>query len=332
MVSHQPVVQSAHLVISFLANVVPVRADRLVAVTLYLQRRGRVTAAELAEHLEVSVATARRDLEALSVAGVPVYPQRGRGGGWQLVGGARTDLSGLTEPEVRALFLSLAGSGGDATARAALNKLVGALPAPFREGAETAAAAVRVEPRRWQERSAAPFPDESVLREAIVQRRRCTVGYRRRGAESDRVIEIEPWRLVDKAGVAYLLAGTARGPRTYRLDRMGEVQVGEDRFERPQEAIIDEHWARTTATVDAARTSTRATVRADAFVRSILADQLGSGFGQLDGDTAVLAAHSARGLAEQLAGWGSRVEVLDAPDVVAELASIGAELVAMYGR
>ena len=81
------------------------RADRLVATLLLMQSRGRVTATELASQLEVSVATARRDLEALSAAGIPVYPQPGRGGGWSLVGGARTDLSGLSAPEAQALFL-----------------------------------------------------------------------------------------------------------------------------------------------------------------------------------------------------------------------------------
>ena len=78
------------------------RADRLVATLLLMQTRGRVTAAEVAAELEVSVATARRDLDALSAAGVPVYPQPGRGGGWSLVGGARTDLTGLTSTEARA--------------------------------------------------------------------------------------------------------------------------------------------------------------------------------------------------------------------------------------
>src|SRR5436305_3362945 len=105
------------------------RRDRLVAALLLLQSRSRVTAAELAAELEVSVATARRDLEALSSAGVPVYPQPGRGGGWALVGGARTDLSGLTAFEAQALFLLLgpaAAASGDA--RAALRKLVRALP------------------------------------------------------------------------------------------------------------------------------------------------------------------------------------------------------------
>ncbi|HNQ06189.1 MAG TPA: HTH domain-containing protein, partial [Tetrasphaera sp.] len=83
------------------------RADRLVAALLLLQQKGRLTAAELAGELDVSVPTARRDLEALSASGIPVYPQAGRGGGWQLVGGARTDLTGLTAGEARSLFLLL---------------------------------------------------------------------------------------------------------------------------------------------------------------------------------------------------------------------------------
>jgi predicted DNA-binding transcriptional regulator YafY len=91
-----------------------VRADRLVAVLMYLQTRRQVTAAEVAAELEVSERTARRDLEALGMAGVPVYSRPGRNGGWQLVGGARTDLSGLTAAEARALFL-VAGPSSAAT-------------------------------------------------------------------------------------------------------------------------------------------------------------------------------------------------------------------------
>src|SRR5688572_31048891 len=121
------------------------RADRLVSSVLLMQSRGRVTAAELAAELEISVATARRDLEALSAAGIPVYPQPGRGGGWSLLGGARTDLSGLNAAEVQALFV-LAGPSASVVpeAKAALRKLVRALPETFRSDAEAAAGAVVV--------------------------------------------------------------------------------------------------------------------------------------------------------------------------------------------
>src|SRR5687768_3395422 len=127
-----------------------VRADRLVAALLILQARGRVTAADLAEELEISERTARRDLEALAMAGIPVYSQPGRNGGWSLLGGARTDLSGLTAAEARTLFL-VAGPSSAVTpeAKAALRKLVRALPETFRAEAEAAAAAVVLDPTTW---------------------------------------------------------------------------------------------------------------------------------------------------------------------------------------
>src|SRR6187455_2253936 len=126
------------------------RADRLVAILLMLQARGRVTAAEVAAELEISERTARRDLEALGVAGLPIYSQQGRNGGWQLMGGARTDLSGLTSAEARALFL-VAGPASSATPeiKAALRKLLRALPEPFRADAEAASAAVHVDRTGW---------------------------------------------------------------------------------------------------------------------------------------------------------------------------------------
>src|SRR6478736_87225 len=127
-----------------------VRTDRLVAVLLLLQRREQVTAAEVARELEVSERTARRDLDALAMAGVPVYSLQGRGGGWRLLGGARTDLSGLTANEARALFL-VAGPASTATpaVKAALRKLLRALPEPFREQAAAASTSVVVDPRLW---------------------------------------------------------------------------------------------------------------------------------------------------------------------------------------
>ncbi len=146
------------------------RADRLVAVLLILQARGRVTAAELAEELEISERTARRDLEALAMAGIPVYSQAGRGGGWSLLGGARTDLSGLTAAEARTLFL-VAGPSASATPqiKAALRKLVRALPEPFRAEAEAAASAVVIDPTSWDRTHVPPPANLDVLQRAVVE-------------------------------------------------------------------------------------------------------------------------------------------------------------------
>ncbi|MGH3545431.1 MAG: helix-turn-helix transcriptional regulator, partial [Mycobacteriales bacterium] len=128
------------------------RADRLVATLLLMQARGRVTASELADEFEVSVATSRHDLEALSAAGIPVYPQPGRGGGWSLLGGARTDLSGLTATEAQALFLLVGPAASTAPkVKSALRKLVRALPDTFRTDAEAAVNAVVIDPARWGE-------------------------------------------------------------------------------------------------------------------------------------------------------------------------------------
>ncbi len=152
------------------------RADRLVAVLLLLQQRGRVTAAEVATELEISERTARRDLEALSLAGIPVYSQQGRGGGWRLVGGARTDLSGLTAAEARALFLVAGPAAGAPAVRSALRKLVRALPEPFRVQAEAAASSVHVDAAGWG-RADADLPrfldpiQQAVIDAVQVQRR-----------------------------------------------------------------------------------------------------------------------------------------------------------------
>ncbi len=137
------------------------RADRIVALLLLLQRRGRVTAAEVAEELEVSERTARRDLDALAMAGVPVYSRQGRNGGWELLGGARTDLSGLTADEARALFLVAGPSSATPEVRAALRKLVQALPETFRDEAEAASAAVIVDNGRWGQPGRPAPPDPS---------------------------------------------------------------------------------------------------------------------------------------------------------------------------
>lgn len=204
------------------------RADRLVATLLLLQQQGRVTAAEVAAEMEVSIPTARRDLEALSAAGVPVFAQPGRGGGWELVGGARTDLSGLTSEEAQAVFLLVGAATGRPQSPAltgALRKLTQALPAPFRESAQAAASALLVDDSPWGAMPLAEPPAHlETLRSAVIERRRVEVSYvDRAGRASVRLLD--PWRLVVKDGTWYAVAGTARGRRTLRVDRIVEARV-----------------------------------------------------------------------------------------------------------
>lgn len=219
------------------------RADRLVAILLLMQSRGRVTAAEVAAELEVSVATARRDLEALSAAGIPVYPQPGRGGGWSLGGGARTDLSGLTAAEAQALFLLVGPAAAVAPeAKAALRKLVAALPRTFREDAEAAASAVVIDPVRWGERGRERSGTVvELLQAAVVGRRKVRFTYRNRARERTERL-VDPWGLVDKDDVWYLIAGTERGQRTFRVDRIIEAAVTDEPAERPDEFELSAAW------------------------------------------------------------------------------------------
>ena len=312
------------------------RADRLVAALLLLQSRGRVTAAGLAAELEVSVATARRDLEALSAAGIPVYPQAGRGGGWQLVGGARTDLTGLSAPEARALFLLLGPASSAApAARTALRKLLRALPGTFRAEAAAAAEAVVVDPAGWGE-DPRERPEVALLMDAVVGRAVVAFGYAGRGGTPGQR-RAEPWGLVDKDGTWYLVAGTAAGRRTFRVDRMTAVALTGEVFERPADLDLPGVWDEVVGEMERRRSLVAATVLVPARLVPVLRDRFGRHCAVAGGPddegraTLRLAAHTARSLAEQLAGFGGVLRVLDPPAVRAELAALGAELVARHG-
>jgi len=311
------------------------RADRLVATLLFMQSRGRVTAAEVAEELEVSVATARRDLEALSTAGVPVYPQAGRGGGWTLVGGARTDLSGLSEAEAQALFLLVGPAAAvSEEAKAALRKLVRALPTTFRAEAEAAASATMVDPTRWGELGRRRPRAVEVLQAAVVRRQRVRLTYtssaRRR---SERLVE--PWGLVDKDDIWYLIAGTDRGRRTFRVDRIVEAEPTGETFDRPEGFALTEAWEEVVGEVEQRRARTWATLLIPTAVVWVLQDHFGRHCEPVadlpDGRSRVrVAAPTPLDIARTLAGWGAAVEVEEPPVVKSELHRIGAELVARY--
>src|SRR5580704_9084451 len=219
--------ETGHLVATFPVMLERMRADRLVAALLVLQARGRVTAKALAEELEVSERTARRDLEALAMAGIPVYPQPGRGGGWALVGGARTDLSGLTAPEVRTLFLLAGPAAATPEVKAALRKLLRALPVPFRADAEAAAKAVVVDSTGWDHYVSEPPPHLAPLQRAVIDGVQVRLAYTRRdNTDSERTVH--PLGLVAKGRTWYLIANTDSGLRTFRLSRIRSILLTAD--------------------------------------------------------------------------------------------------------
>lgn len=324
------------------------RADRLVATLLILQARGRVTARQLADELEVSEKTARRDLEALGMAGLPVYSQPGRNGGWQLLGGASTDLTGLTVDEARNLFLAAGASLPlDADTRGVLRKLLRALPETFRAEAEVAAQAVVVDPTGWGSAPPAPPPAHlPVVQRAVVERRRIRLAYvdRTRSA-TERVVD--PLGLVSKGSVWYLVADTEHGRRTFRLNRMRSVELTDERAARPADFDLRSAWQDVVAAVGERRLTVRATVRLDpSFVPGLRgqfggdmmlaelgaplegASHRGSGDGRVE---VVIGGPSAIRIAEHLAGWGALVEVVEPVEVREHLARIGRELVHRYG-
>jgi predicted DNA-binding transcriptional regulator YafY len=311
------------------------RADRLVATLLLIQARGQVTAAELAGELEVSVATARRDLEALATAGIPVYAQPGRGGGWSLLGGARTDLSGLTAPEAQALFL-LAGPRAAVVpeARAALRKLVRALPDTFRAGAEAAATAVVIDPSRWGEHSGQRPPLVELLQGAVIRRLKVRLVYPGRPREQTERL-VDPWGLVDKDDIWYLVAGTEHGQRTFRIDRVVDAVVTEMAAERPADFELARAWEQVVDEVERKRGGLTATVLIQAALLPVLRDRLGRQCAVEslldDGRARVrVSAPTPTMIAQHLAGWGALIDVVEPDSVRAELSRLGAELTSRY--
>lgn len=328
------------------------RADRLLALLLFLQSRDQVTAAEVAAELEVSLATARRDLEALSAAGVPVHVRPGHGGGWGLLGGARTNLTGLGGPEARSLFWMLGTAGlSDPDTRLATRKLIRALPESLRAEAEVLATTIHYDHTPW---SRTPTTDDAVrdrleaLRTALIGDRLIEADYTSREGVG-RHTAVRPLGLVAKAGVWYLVADPADSAdtgdraRTYRVDRLGEVVVGPSRPEddptrtsRPRDFDLAGFWARHVAEVESLRSSVTARIRGPAWTLPILEAQFGRYLTVVteDKDTviATVGANLVVALAEQLAGWGRTLEVLDPPELRTELARIGAELVQAYSH
>ncbi|MEM9610109.1 MAG: WYL domain-containing protein [Actinomycetota bacterium] len=314
------------------------RTDRLVAILLLLQRREQVTAAQVARELEISERTARRDLDALVMAGVPLYSVQGRGGGWRLIGGARTDLSGLTAHEARDLFL-VAGSAPTTppTVKAALRKLAHALPEPFRDEAEAAAASLVLDSRRWGAPSAGSRvpPQLDDLRDAVIRGVQVRLGYVAAGGdESERIVH--PLGLVAKDPSWYLVADTDAGRRTFRVDRVSSVELTDEPARRPDDFDLAAAWDEIAEGIDQLRTPLEVTAvcSPDGIgpLRMMLGDRLEIRGATDDGRIDVLIrGHSEFVVAGELAWMVEWLDVTGPPGVRDHLAEIGRGLVERYG-
>lgn len=222
------------------------RADRLLRLLMLLQRHQRATATWLADELEVSARTVLRDMEALSTAGVPVYTERGRGGGCVLLEGFTTEATGLTPPEAQALFawasresVAQLGLGGDLGS--ALAKIAATAPPQALERAEALGDVVLADRRRWFA-AGDDVPWLPLLREASTARRQVRLSYASAGSTEPSSRTVHPVGLVDHSGRWYLVAEHRRRPRTYRVSRVQSATMLDRGVQLVDQRPLRERW------------------------------------------------------------------------------------------
>jgi predicted DNA-binding transcriptional regulator YafY len=220
------------------------RADRLISIMLLLQTRGKLTAETLANELEVSRRTIQRDITDMSAAGIPIYADSGHGGGFALDEGYRVSLTGLKEAEVRALFLSSSArlledlGMGEAADNAHL-KLSAALPGPSKQVVDHVRQRFHIDPVWWY--GPRSLPCLAVLKSAVEEDRRVQVLYEHRDGE---VVErvLEPYGLVAKSSIWYLVALREGSLRVYRVSRFLQATMLDDRFNRNAAFDLATYW------------------------------------------------------------------------------------------
>lgn len=243
------------------------RAGRLISILMLLQLRVRLTADALADELEVSVRTIYRDIEALSAAGVPIYGDRGPGGGFQLLDGYRTRLTGLAAPEAEAVFMIGVPEAAEAlglgpAAAEAGRKLLASLPPPLSEGAGRLGARFHFDPAEWY-RQVEPPPHLPALARAVLDARAVTMTYESWTSVKER--RVEPLGLVLKASSWYLVARRDGVARIYKAAHVRALTVHDDTFLRPDRFDLPAFWADAIARFEADLRPARATVRASSL-------------------------------------------------------------------
>lgn len=320
------------------------KASRLLSILMLLQSRGRLTAGELAAEMEVSVRTILRDIDQLSAAGVPLWGERGRAGGFQLRAGWSTQLTGMTEPEAGALLL--AGLPGPATelglgaaAASARLKLVASLPAEWREQAARVGERLHVDPVDWYRAPDTPRSLREVA-EAVWTGRRLVLTYESWQGVSRR--ELEPLGLVLKAGAWYVAARQAGRAevRTYRLASIVALEGLGRPFRRPRGFDLEAWWREASARFEAQLRQLNARVRVSPRGLKRLLNarmafapwpQANAGTGPTAGwREGVLALESVEQGALQLLSLGAEVQVVEPPALRQEMRRQAQALLALH--
>ncbi|MCI3271135.1 helix-turn-helix transcriptional regulator [Streptomyces cylindrosporus] len=308
------------------------RSSRLVSILLLLQTRGRMTAAQLAEELEVSVRTVYRDVEALSAAGVPLYGDAGHAGGYRLLDGYRTRLTGLTADEAEALFL--AGAPGPAAElglgsvlAAAQLKVRAALPPELRAHADRISGRFHLDAPGWYA-DAEEAPYLPAVADAVWNGRVLHVLYRRWAEPTDVERRLEPYGLVLKAGRWYVVAGP--GPRTFRVDQILELAVCDEEFARPDDFDLAAYWAAYQRDFHDRLYQGEAVVRLAPGVRLPRAVE-----GRTDEDgwtVATVPIESVERAHGEFLRLGADIEVLEPPELRSHIAATVSELAGRYAK
>ena len=319
------------------------RASRLLSIVLLLQNRGRLTGPELAAELEVSVRTVYRDIDALSAAGIPVLADRGPAGGFRLLDGYRTRLTGLTPDEADALFLTgapdIAGELGlgEVMATAQL-KLLAALPDGLRERAERARQRFHLDAPGWYHDDD-ELPFLPLVAEAVWRQRPVAWRYRRWGGEIERTVE--PLGLVLKGGVWYAVAAVDGDPRTYRVSRILSADLQDGRFERPDGFDLAAYWSAWSEAFNRRLYPDTATIRLSPagqrllpyFLDSYRTRVVRASQGTADEEgwvSASVPTESLHHAAMELLRFGTEIEVLDPPELRAAIAGLAGAIRTRY--
>jgi len=322
------------------------RADRLLSLLILLQTRGSLTAQELADQLEVSVRTIYRDLQALSTAGVPVYAERGPGGGCSLLEGYRTNLTGLTPLEARALFMlsipaPLDQLGVTQELKTALLKLSAALPASQRSEEASSRQRIHLDSSWWFQAEEA-VPCLPTIQQALWQDRKLRLTYR---ADFDTRVQqiVAPYGLVAKANVWYLVYAHPSGEvRALRVSRVAEVVILEHTFERPAGFDLGKFWKGWCAEYEEGRIRYMVTARVAPDLVPQLPYYFGDRFQALIAQAAppdaegwitlTLPFESLEAARARMLGFGRAVEVLAPEALRKSMVDFAAQITDFYGK